>query len=133
MKRVVSESFDTLFERTKTLLLKVGCEVFLTLFGQKQKARTSAKSLHYRQEACHFTDLPEALRGFKILFLTDPHIGGNIDTIATEISIEIHCLLDGCDVRKTIVLHGGDFVCSTSGSIETSFDTYHDISSQLFQ
>ncbi len=71
--------------------------------------------MQYRHEQCHLSGLPDALRDVKILFLTDPHIGGNIDTIATEVATHIQLLLEGTDPHKTLVLHGGDFVCSASG------------------
>lgn len=89
--------------------------------------------MQYRQELCDFDGFPEALRGVKILFLTDAHIGGNIDTLATEISTQIHILLDGADPQKTIILHGGDFVCSASGGGETSVDNYRAVSDHLFR
>ncbi len=89
--------------------------------------------MQYRQESCDFPGLPDVLKGVKLLFLTDAHIGGNIDTVATEISTQIHVLLDGADPHKTIILHGGDFVCSASGGGETSIDNYRTVSDHLFR
>jgi predicted MPP superfamily phosphohydrolase len=123
----------SLLQQSKALILKIGCEVFLVLSGRKNKAQKEAHALQYRTEVCDFEHIPEALRGVKILFLTDAHIGGNIDIIATEISTQIHVLLDGADPHKTIILHGGDFVCSASGGGETSADNYRAVSGQLFR
>ncbi len=89
--------------------------------------------MQYRQENCDFSGFPDALKGVKLLFLTDPHVGGNIDTIATEVATQIHILLDGADPQKTIVLHGGDFVCSASGGGETSVENYRAVSKHLFR
>ncbi len=133
MESVSPESNVSLFVRIRSLILKVGCEVCLTLTGQKKKAKKCAQSIQYRQESCDFSGLPDALRGVKLLFLSDPHIGGNIDMIATDISTHIHLLLDGANPRKIVVLHGGDFVCSASGGVETSVDRYCAISEHLFR
>jgi len=84
----------------------------VTISGKRKKIQSGVNSLSYRTEHCDFSDIPEVLRDVKILFLTDPHIGGNIDGIATEISTHIHTLLDDAHPEKTLVVHGGDFVCS---------------------
>lgn len=68
----------------------------------------------------------------KILFLTDPHIGGNIDTLATEISTHIHTLLEDAHPEKTLVVHGGDFVCSESGAGMTTEENFLGTSAKLF-
>jgi len=132
MERDLSESNISLFGRAKALILRVGCDVCLTLTGQKSTAKKSAHALWYRQETCDLDGLPEALQGVKILFLTDPHIGGNIDTLATDISTHIHILLEDAHPEKTLVLHGGDFVCSEPGAGMTTEENFLDISTKLF-
>lgn len=73
------------------------------------------------------------MRGVKILFLTDPHIGGSIDSVAIEISTHIHILLEDAHPEKTLVLHGGDFVCSEPGTGMTTEENFLDISAKLFR
>lgn len=104
----------------------------MVISGKKKEAQQAANTLQYRREHCDFSDLPKALQDVKILFLTDPHIGGNIDTLAPEISKNIHTLLETSHPDKTIILHGGDFVCSETGGMTTSDDHFLSVSEQLF-
>lgn len=74
---------------------------------------------------------PDALRGVKLLFLTDAHIGGNIDPIAREISSHIQLLLEDAHPEKTLIFHGGDFVCSESQEadfLQVSTKLFHKLS-----
>lgn len=52
--------------------------------------------------------------------------------IATEISTHIHTLLEDAHPAKTLVVHGGDFVCSETGGMTTSDDHFLSVSEQLF-
>lgn len=63
----------------------------------------------FSQEKIPLT-LPEELRWMTILFPTDMHIGGNIDSMAKTVGIKMNLLLSGSDPEKTLVLHGGDFI-----------------------
>jgi predicted MPP superfamily phosphohydrolase len=131
MERVASAPTLSLYQRIRALILKVWCEVCLTLTGQKEKAKKCAQSMQFREESCDFLGLPDTLQGVKLLFLTDAHIGGNIDTVAAEISTHIHVLLGDARPKKTLVLHGGDFVCSEveeAEFLEVSTKLFHGLS-----
>ncbi len=74
-----------------------------------RQAHTNAWDIQYRHEKIPLT-LPPELARMKILFLTDPHIGGNIGAIAYDVGLKTRSLLEGDDPTETIILHGGDFV-----------------------
>lgn len=114
----------SLLRKTQALVLKIACELLMVISGKKKEAQQAANTLQYRTEHCDFSDLPKALQDVKILFLTDPHIGGNIDTLASEISKNIHILLETSHPNKTMIVHGGDFVCSETGGMTTSDDHF---------
>lgn len=134
IEKEISQSVRlSLLQRSKSLILKIGCEVLLVLCGHKNKAKNGASSLQYKTLQCDLADIPEALRGVKLLFLTDPHIGGNIDAIAAETSTHIHTLLADAHPEKTIILHGGDFVCSEAGGYMTREEDFLAVSTQLFR
>lgn len=67
-----------------------------------------AGNVFYRNEHVDM-GVPE-LNGFRLLFPTDVHIGWNINTIAREVGLSIHALLDASTPENTVVFHGGDFV-----------------------
>jgi predicted MPP superfamily phosphohydrolase len=116
----------------RSILFKRGSRILAVLLGYQKRARKNANQLLYRTEPVNLPDIPAALRGVRLLFLTDPHIGGTIDTRATQISREIQTLLAGGTPEKTIILHGGDFVCESGGTDMTTEKTFLDITSQLF-
>jgi predicted MPP superfamily phosphohydrolase len=53
--------------------------------------------------------IPE-LDGFKILFPTDVHMGGNVNALARQVGLGMDALLDGAQPKNTVIIHGGDFV-----------------------
>jgi predicted MPP superfamily phosphohydrolase len=46
--------------------------------------------------------------------------------------MQIHALLDGANPHKTLVLHGGDFVCSSLGDTDSAVDVYQTVLDHLF-
>lgn len=102
---------NTFFHRTRSRVFVTGSHLLAILLGYRRRARQNANQLLYRTESVRLPDIPAALQGVRLLFLTDPHIGGNIDARATQISLGIQTLLAGSTPLKTLVLHGGDFIC----------------------
>lgn len=75
--------------------------------------------------------LPEELRWMTILFPTDIHINGNIDSMAKTVGMKMNLLLSGSDPEKTLILHGGDFVCKRPD--ETPLKSIYEISPLLLE
>jgi len=111
---------------------KAFCGTFLTMFGARKQAKRNAQKIIYKTEKLHFSYVPPALRGTHLLFLTDMHIGGDIDEIATQISVDIRTVLKYANTEKTIILHGGDFVCGEHEGNMTSEKNFLDIAPHLF-
>ncbi len=90
-------------------------KIFTAIFGRvpfiSSRARANAAGFSYRQEKISLKNIPEVLHDVHLLFLTDPHIGGNIDSLALEINNNTRQLLEHSDPAKTLILHGGDFIC----------------------
>lgn len=122
-----------LLHRARSLLFKTGSQILMILLGYRGRAHRNAHHLTYRIEPVHLLGIPTALQWTHLLFLTDPHIGGNIDTQVADISREIQSLLTGSLPEKTLILHGGDFVCEWGGAEETSKTTFFDNIPKLFQ
>jgi len=102
------------------------------MFGARKQAKRNAQKIIYKTEKLHFSYVPPALRGTHLLFLTDMHIGGDIDEIATQISVDIRTVLKYANTEKTIILHGGDFVCGEHEGNMTSEKNFLDIAPHLF-
>lgn len=66
----------------------------------------------FRHEKVLLSGIPEALRGVSLLFLTDPHIGGDIDRRIHKISTGLDAFLSLHQTDKMFVCHGGDFMSS---------------------
>ena len=94
--------------------------------------KNNANKMLFRKEQVKLHHIPSELAGVSFLFLTDPHIGGNIDAIASEVSAGIHTLLQSHDPRKTFILHGGDFICGDGGIGSKSVDDITSVASSLF-
>jgi hypothetical protein len=131
--RIISDVRRSLFQKSRCINLKTGSHILAVLLGYKKRAKQNASRLSYRIESLDFFDVPESLRGVSLLFLTDPHIGGNIDILAENISLQMHTLLDGVDPQKTIILHGGDFICESEGVHMTTEESFHTVAPQLFR
>ncbi len=60
-------------------------KIFTAIFGRvpfiSSRARANAAGFSYRNESIPLQSIPEELHGVQLLFLTDPHIGGNIEWI----------------------------------------------------
>ncbi len=130
--RILPDLRPSLFHKSLSVILKTGSHALATFLGYRKRAKKNANTLSYRTESLDFFDVSESLRGVSLLFLTDPHIGGNIDALATEISRHIHTLLGDAHPEKTLVLHGGDFVCSASGDGMTTETNFLEVSTKLF-
>lgn len=87
----------------------------------------------YKTEKIPLENLPDSLRGLSLLYLTDSHIGGNIDTMAEEVSSGIHTLLKKTLPEKTLILHGGDFICGEESELSTSEKDVFENASLLFR
>ena len=87
----------------------------------------------YKTEKIPLEGLPNSLQGVSLLYLTDPHIGGNIDTMAEEVSLGIHTLLKKTFPEKTLILHGGDFICGEESELSTSEKDVFENASLLFR
>ena len=76
--------------------------------------------MQFKTEKVDLSGIPSALQDTSFLFMTDPHIGGNIDDIAPSVSEGIRWLLHGRETDRTFILHGGDFICGDSSVYSTS-------------
>jgi predicted MPP superfamily phosphohydrolase len=63
--------------------------------------------------------------------LADPHIGGSIDAIVPEVVEGMNILLQDTNAQKTLIMHGGDFICGHSGT-HTATSDITDIAGKLF-
>lgn len=70
-----SHSEASLFQKSRSIILKVGSHILAIVLGYKKRAKQNARNLSYRTESLDFFDVPKSLRGVSLLFLTDPHIG----------------------------------------------------------
>ena len=95
--------------RTRRRILQAALWFVTWWSGLLYRANSNARNIQFRQEKIPWLP-PQELQWMKILFLTDPHIGGNIDNIADEVGRKTHSLLEGHDPKKIIILHGWDFV-----------------------
>lgn len=77
-------------------------------------------------------NVPGDLKDMSLLFLTDPHIGGSIDEIVPEVTEGMKNLLEGSDPRKTLILHGGDFICGHSGTCSSGGQSTTEVATELF-
>jgi predicted MPP superfamily phosphohydrolase len=93
---------------TRRRILQLFSGMSLMSGGIWAYGHSEANSISYRQESINM-GVPE-LDGFKILFPTDVHIGGNINAIARQVGLGMHTLLDGAHSKNTVIIHGGDFV-----------------------
>jgi hypothetical protein len=87
----------------------------------------------YKTEKIPLENLPNSLQGLSLMYLTDPHIGGNIDTMAEEVSLGIHGMLKKTLPQKTLILHGGDFICGEESELSTSEKNIFENASLLFR
>lgn len=67
------------------------------------------------------------------MYLTDPHVGGNIDSMVEDVSLGIHALIKQSKPEKTLILHGGDFICGEESELSTSEKDVFENSSLLFR
>lgn len=96
-------------------------------------AHNNANQIQYIHEGIPLR-VPEALSGLRMVFLTDPHIGGNIDMLAADISTQLHILLSGWTPQNTLILHGGDWVCcQTHVNNATPRDSMRKVTPVLFR
>ncbi len=91
-----------------------------------RKGRKNAKNIHLRKEKVHSnTTIPE----LGILFMTDAHIGGNIDNI--DISGKLQTFLTQNKTETTLILHGGDLVSSDGPAKKLSFENSVKVAKKL--
>lgn len=114
----------------RVLKIIIGTFSFTPLIGKL--GRKNAKKMQFRTEPVGLHSIPESLRGSSFLFMTDPHIGGNIDEIAHHVSDGIRGMLRAADAEKTFILHGGDFICGDSSVYSTSEEDITEVASTLF-
>ncbi len=111
-------------------------KIFTAIFGRvpfiSSRARANAAGFSYRNESIPLQSIPEELHGVQLLSLTDPHIGGNIDSLAAEIHRNTKKLLEHSDPEKTLVLHGGDFICGQWTDLAKSERNAFDVADILF-
>lgn len=117
--------------KIKVLQVFIGTFAHIPLVGKR--GRKNAATMLYRKEQIQLENLPSSLQGLSLLFLTDPHIGGNIDTMVEKVSQGIHSLIQDTDPDKTIILHGGDFICGEESELSTSEKDVFENSSLLFR
>lgn len=90
------------------------------------------KKVHIRREPLKFF----WLRGFawlSLLFLTDPHIWGDIDHISDTVWEELDRLIWHEKKENVIILHGGDFVSSEwKHQDRLAFENFAQVAQKLF-
>ena len=123
MKRTLS--------KIKVALLRRAVDLFVRIPRIGKKSRIRASHVQYRRIHLGFSGLSD-LQWVSLLFLTDPHIGWNIDGMAEHISEGIHTLLGLTEPKKTFILHGGDFV-SGDGVPPTEQEHFFDVAPVLFR
>lgn len=99
-------------------------------FGKR--FRHNASAVHFRREPIKFFGF-HGFEGVSFLFISDLHIGGNIDHIADHISQGIHGLLKHAHSEHTYVLHGGDFISSIGKREHLSYEHFTHIATKLFR
>ena len=61
-------------------------KIFIGTFSRTplvgKRGRKNAEKMQFKTEKIELRDIPSALQGTSFLFMTDPHIGGNIDDMA---------------------------------------------------
>ena len=95
-----------IFWRSKMRVLKIFVGTFSLTPLVGRRGKNNAKKMLFRQEKISLLHVPRALSGTSFLFLTDPHIGGNIDRMTGEVAHGIARLLKGRKKEKTFILHG---------------------------
>lgn len=115
----------------KVMVLLAAMRVFARLPGIGKQSRSHASQIVFRREPVRFFGL-SGFEGISLLYLTDPHIGGNIDAIAHETSHAIQMLLANAAKETTIVLHGGDFMSSNGHPKALSFENFVHVGQKLF-
>jgi hypothetical protein len=123
----------TLTKRIKIKVLQVFIGTFARVPVVGKRGRKNAATMIYKTEKIPLENLPDSLQGLSLVYLTDPHIGGNIDTMAEEVSLGIHSMLKKTLPEKTLILHGGDFICGEEAELSTSEKDVFENASLLFR
>lgn len=123
----------TLTKRVKIKVLQIFIGTFARVPLVGKRGRKNAATMVYKTEKIPLENLPDSLQGLSLMYLTDPHIGGNIDTMVEEVSLGIHTQLKKTLPEKTLILHGGDFICGEDGELSTSEKDVFENASLLFR
>ncbi len=131
-------TIKTLRQKTLTKRIKIKVlQIFIGTFARVplvgKRGRKNAATMLYKTEKIPLENLPSSLRGLSLLYLTDPHIGGNVDAMVEEVSLGIHALLKKTHPERTLILHGGDFICGEEAELSTSEKDVFENASLLFR
>lgn len=75
-----------IFWHSKMRVLKICIGTFSRTPLLGKRGKKNAKLMQFKTEKVDLSGIPSALQDTSFLFMTDPHIGGNIDDIAPSVS-----------------------------------------------
>ncbi len=102
--------WQTFFNLTSFLSHAVLLGPLFRLVGLYDTGLRNALRVEVEEKTFHFTDLPEAFDGFRLLLLTDLHLDG-LDGLTEEISRQVG------DMEVDLCLIGGDIRMKTYGPV----------------